>query len=121
LLAFPQASCISDVFVIMVSLSASNVKGNTKRAMVNTFYFIGYAVGAFAAPQLWKSDTAPRFFEGVVTAIVAWFLLMLVMAIYWWICAAENKRRDALPAQEWNESEKRDVTDKDDLTFRYSY
>ncbi|KAL1982001.1 hypothetical protein VTN96DRAFT_1825 [Rasamsonia emersonii] len=117
------ASCISDIMAILLSLSASNVKGNTKRAIVNTFFFIGYCAGCIAGPQLWKDNEAPRFFEGEVTAIVTWCLLFVAMCAYWYMCAAENRRRDQLAGTvEIRAFEKgEDVTDKEDLMFRYSY
>jgi hypothetical protein len=119
-----QSSCISDIMAILLSLSASNVKGNTKRAIVNALFFIGYCVGCIGGPQLWKSTQAPRFFEGVVTAIVTWCLLFVAMCAYWYVCWSENKRRDLTMAgeAEFRVFEKgEDVTDKEDLMFRYSY
>lgn len=108
---------------ILLSLSASNVKGNTKRATVNTFYFIGYCAGCIAAPQLWKSKAAPRYFEGVVTAIVTWCLLVIVMCLYWFLCRMENQRRDSgghpYVGREYRDGE--DITDIQDPLFRYSY
>lgn len=108
---------------ILLSLSASNVKGNTKRAVVNSLFFIGYCVGCIAAPQLWTKK--PRYFEGVVTAIVTWCLLFVVVGIYWGLCARENKARD----EKENRGEvdgndpavEGDVTDKQDRAFRYSF
>ncbi|KAL1961496.1 hypothetical protein VTN77DRAFT_1675 [Rasamsonia byssochlamydoides] len=117
------SSCISDIMAILLSLSASNVKGNTKRAIVNTFFFIGYCAGCIAGPQLWKDTQAPRFFEGVVTAIVTWCLLFVAVCSYWYLCAAENRKRDRMAGTvEIRVFEKgEDVTDKEDLMFRYSY
>lgn len=109
---------------ILLSLSASNVKGNTKRAMVNTFYFIGYCVGCIAGPQLWKTDTAPRFFEGIVTAIVTWCLLVVAVGIYWYLCRLENLRRDKNSQgarDRMSQATEEDLTDIQDLLFRYSY
>ncbi|RDW64730.1 pantothenate transporter-2 [Coleophoma cylindrospora] len=114
------ASVISDVFSITLSLSASNVKGNTKRSVVNTMYFIGYSAGCIGAPQLWKHS--PRYISGVITDLVAWVLLLIVMAWYWYSCSSENKRRDQLmETEEVPVFEKgADVTDGEDLTFRYT-
>ncbi|KAH8423427.1 uncharacterized protein LDX57_001188 [Aspergillus melleus] len=118
------ASCISDVMAILLSLSASNVKGNTKRAVVNSLFFIGYCVGCIAAPQLWTKK--PRYFEGVITAIVTWCLLFVVVGIYWVICAKENTAREEkercgeVEVAEV-EPEEGDVTDKQDRGFRYSF
>ncbi|KAK1147334.1 hypothetical protein N8T08_001411 [Aspergillus melleus] len=117
------ASCISDIMAILLSLSASNVKGNTKRAVVNSLFFIGYCVRCIAAPQLWTKK--PQYFEGVVTAIVTWCLLFVVVGIYWAICAKENtakeekERRGEVEATE-DEPDEGDDTDKQDRGFRYS-
>ncbi|XHG08810.1 hypothetical protein AWENTII_011901 [Aspergillus wentii] len=115
------ASCISDVMAVLLSLSASNVKGNTKRAMVNTLFFIGYCVGCIASPQLWKSNAAPRYFEGVVTAIVTWCLLVAMMCLYWYLCWFENRKRDRTHHEERDYQVGEDITDIQDPLFRYSY
>lgn len=108
---------------VTLSFSASNVKGNTKRAMVNTYYFIGYSVGCTAAPQLWKTGAAPRFKEGFVTAIVTWYLLILFMVCYWLVCRTENNRRElaARANHESGEKSREDMIGKEDTLFRYNY
>ncbi|KAF2099115.1 pantothenate transporter [Rhizodiscina lignyota] len=113
------SSCISDIMVILLSLLASNVKGNTKRAVANTAFFIGYCAGCIGGPQLWTHK--PRYFEGVVTAIVTWVLLFIFLCAYWYICATENKKRDAEPQFEQSIEVGADITDKIDRSFRYSY
>ncbi|KZF20284.1 pantothenate transporter [Xylona heveae TC161] len=117
------ASIISDVMVISLSLGASNVKGNTKKAVVNTFFFIGYCVGCIGGPQLWKSGAAPRYKQGLILAIVSWILFALSIAAYWAIARWENISRDKLEQEkdvrQFHAGE--DITDKEDKTFRYIY
>jgi ABC-type transport system involved in Fe-S cluster assembly fused permease/ATPase subunit len=114
---------------ILLSLFASNVKGNTKRAIVNTMFFIGYCAGCIGSPQLWTHK--PRYTEGVITSIVTWCLLFVAVIIYRLLCIADNKQRDAnAPAatvdtvQDYeldkNGLPKTDLTDKQDRAFRYS-
>lgn len=109
---------------MLLSLSASNIKGNTKRSVANAVFFIGYCAGCIASPQLWKHS--PRYFSGVVTAIVTWFLLIITTGAWWALCRRENQKRDA----EWVEPETMqmedsfaglDLTDKQDRAFRYSW
>ncbi|KAE8152993.1 major facilitator superfamily domain-containing protein [Aspergillus avenaceus] len=116
------ASCLTGMMTIFLSLSASNVKGNTKRAIVNSYYFIGHSAGCIAAPQLWTSHAAPRYFEGVVAAVVSLCLLNVVIGFYWYLCYSENRERDrdALPAPDEIQGSI-DITDKQDRLFRYSY
>lgn len=113
---------------ILLSLSASNIKGNTKRSVVNAFFFVGYCAGCIGGPQLWTQS--PRYFNGVVCAIVTWILLAIAVSTWWFICARENRQRDMKAAEtgedlsgiELDQSlEKIDLTDKRDPSFRYVY
>ncbi|KAL5410026.1 hypothetical protein PMIN04_010796 [Paraphaeosphaeria minitans] len=123
------ASCITAVMSILLSLSASNTKGNTKRAIVNAMFFIGYCAGCIGSPQLWTDR--PRYFKGVVTAIVTWCLLIVFVSGYWYLCWRDNARRDAKKEQndtnlhlgcvlDENGDPAIDITDKEDPDFRYS-
>ncbi|EGU71853.1 hypothetical protein FOXB_17646, partial [Fusarium oxysporum f. sp. conglutinans Fo5176] len=121
------SSCITASMSILLSLSASNVKGNTKRALVNCMFFIGYCAGCIGSPQLWTNG--PRYREGVITSIVTWCLLFLTMIVYRALCTRDNKKRD-LAGESHSTGEvildknglpKSDLTDKEDREFRYSY
>lgn len=117
----------------LLSLTASNVKGNTKRSVVSCMFFIGYCAGCIASPQLWT--VKPRYFNGVVTAIVTWCLLFVVVIAYRVVCQKDNARRDRVMAErgesldrdrgegsvvlDRNGLPKTDLTDKEDLHFRY--
>jgi len=108
------------MMAIALSLSASNVRGNTKKAIVNAMYFIGYSVGCIVGPQLWTHK--PRYTSGIILDLVTWGVWIVAVAAYWYICARENKRRESLPEGHISTYQKgQDVTDKEDLTFRYSY
>ncbi|KAJ1568999.1 hypothetical protein HK405_011197 [Cladochytrium tenue] len=87
------ASCITAPWSVLLSLTASNVKGNTKRSVVNALFFIGYCVGCIASPQLWTDS--PRYFSGVVCGIVTWCTLFVAIAAYRFVCARDNNVRDA--------------------------
>ncbi|KAH6882355.1 membrane transporter [Alternaria rosae] len=115
-------SCISSIFSLTMSLNASNIRGNTKRSVVNTMYFVGYCSGCIGFPQLWTTDTAPRYTAGLIVSVVDWVLLILLMAYYWYHGWSENKRRDKLEKESTVTVYEAgaDVTDKQDLTFRYS-
>lgn len=109
--------------MLVMSLSASNVKGNTKRAMVNTYFFIGLCVGCIAGPQLWEPSAAPRFFSGVTMGLSCWCVFIFSVGLYWGLCYLENRKRDR--EQGMNSGSEtyagEDLTDKEDVLFRYSY
>ncbi|KAK1997750.1 major facilitator superfamily transporter [Colletotrichum falcatum] len=126
------SSCITAVWSILLSLAASNVKGNTKRAIVNAMFFVGYCAGCIGAPQLWTKK--PRYFNGVVTAIVTWCLLFAEIVAYQYLCARNNSTRDATFCNQQQVAQDSqgevildaggapdsDLTDKQDKHFRYS-
>jgi hypothetical protein len=105
-----------------MSLNASNVKGNTKKSIVNTLYFIGYCAGGIAFPQLWNSKTAPRYTNGLICSLVAWICFIILMLVYWGVAARRNNNREKL-AQQIHIQEYEpgaDVTDFEDKSFRYT-
>ncbi|KAK6206986.1 major facilitator superfamily transporter [Colletotrichum tabaci] len=125
------SSCITAVWSILLSLTASNVKGNTKRAIVNAMFFVGYCAGCIGAPQLWTEK--PRYFNGVVTAIVTWCLLFVEIIVYRYLCSRDNSKRDADLSGAQSSGSRHDevtldaggapdsdMTDKQDRQFRYS-
>ncbi|GKU09060.1 unnamed protein product [Fusarium langsethiae] len=126
------SSCITAPWSILLSLTASNVKGNTKRSVVNAMFFIGYCAGCIASPQLWTKG--PRYFEGVIAAIVTWCLLFASITAYRIVCTRDNNRRDKAAIEQDQSSDTQqetvldatgaagdDLTDKEDRQFRYSW
>ena len=127
------ASCITAIMSPLLSLTASNVKGNTKRAVVNAMFFIGYCEGCIGSPQLWTDK--PRYFNGVVTAILTWCILFVVVIAYRYICRADNAKRDKEASMHQHNAAgqphevvldkfgapQTDLTDKEDRDFRYSW
>nr|AAV91786.1 hypothetical protein [Penicillium canescens] len=123
------ASCITASMTILLSLAASNFKGNTKRAIVNGMFFIGYCAGCIASPQLWTHS--PRYTSGVITSIVTWCLLFCVVILFRFLCVWDNKKRDEQSANsdpmsveqhvalDENGLPQTDLTDKQDREFRY--
>ncbi|ODM23084.1 hypothetical protein SI65_00673 [Aspergillus cristatus] len=99
------ASCNPGILVMIMSLSASNVKGNTKRAIVNTYFFIGLCVGCIAGPQLWEPSAAPRFFSGVTMGLSCW----------------KRDREQGVDSGPVTAYAGEDLTDKEDVLFRYIY
>ena len=105
-----------------MSLNASNVRGNTKKSVVNTLYFIGYCVGGIAFPQLWTTKDSPRYLSGLICSLVAWGILLVLMLAIWFLFSRENKRRERIMSEGYVVPYEagEDKTDKEDLTFRYT-
>lgn len=116
-------SCITSFMSVFLSLIASNTRGNTRKAIVNNVFFLGYSVAAIVYPQWWNYTKDPTYRTGLSVDVAFWGLLEAVVLLYRFWCIRENKRRDVLedkglvPQQDGDA----DLTDKDDLHHRYMY
>lgn len=124
----------SALIATSASLMASNVKGNTKKSIVSTLFFISYCIGCIIGPQAWTEDDAPRYAKGCYLSIASWILLIVVLVLYLVFVRTKNKCRDRKAAEgdsRYDTSEAAiggylvgvsvdsDVTDVQDKAFRY--
>ncbi|KAK4927164.1 hypothetical protein LTR49_006080 [Elasticomyces elasticus] len=125
------AACSSSLMVVSLSLAASNVKGNTKKSTVSAIFFIAYCTGCIAGPQLWQAEDAPRYMKGLISSVVSWVLLIMTYTTYYFVMTRENARRDRLAAAvivdekvdasaQLGVATDSDMTDREDLKFRYT-
>ncbi|BGO89228.1 hypothetical protein NBRC10512_005939 [Rhodotorula toruloides] len=123
--AFWLATANSSVYVVNMSLIASNTKGHTRKTMFSLVYFLGYCVGCIAGPQLFLSYEAPLYRTAMNTIIGMYCAYLASMFLYREICRRENSRRDKLAAEGVEEAKPRlathesNDTDIDDLAFRF--
>lgn len=117
---------------MLLSLTTGNIAGHTKKVVANACVFIGYCVGNIAGPFFYKTSQAPTYSLGLWSMIVSHLLEVLVVSLLWLLLRKENHRRDRLQnLGEMGENENRDaeldstafsdLTDKENLNFRYVY
>ncbi|VUC30795.1 unnamed protein product, partial [Clonostachys rosea] len=119
---------------ISAGLMASNVKGNTKKSVVSTGFFVCYCVGCLVAPQAWQSKDAPRYSTGNYLSIGSLCLLFLTFIAYGVEMERRNRNRDRKAAQGDSRylvteadgvatgvSLSSDMTDIEDKVFRYRF
>ncbi|KAL4881386.1 major facilitator superfamily domain-containing protein [Aspergillus karnatakaensis] len=113
------ATVLTPQMTVTLGLIGSNIKGITKKTAVSNGYFILYAAAAIAGPQLWTKP--PRYTEGVVTDIVSIGLTIATFILFGLMAARENRRRDRVNAETpFSHTGDDDLTDKQDLGFRYT-
>ncbi|CAG7983613.1 unnamed protein product [Penicillium olsonii] len=119
-------------FVIILSLVTSNISGHTKKSVTNAMIFLGVCTGNIAGPFFYKSSQAPQYTLGIWSMVVANLIeigLIVLLAIG---LALENKRRDSIQSTqegvddytrqlELDRTAFSDLTDKENLNFRYVY
>ncbi|EXJ88140.1 hypothetical protein A1O1_05068 [Capronia coronata CBS 617.96] len=116
-------------FVMILSLQIANTAGHTKKVVTNAVLFLGYCTGNIAGPFFYKTDQAPGYNLGIWSMIVSHLIEVVVVVAFWALMRAENRRRDKVQAEEEGGLEGRDLdatafgdlTDRENMNFRYIY
>ncbi|RAH74187.1 putative MFS allantoate transporter [Aspergillus aculeatinus CBS 121060] len=114
-------------FVLILSILTANIAGHTKKVVTNAMIFLGVCAGNIAGPFFFKSDQAPRYQLGIWSMIVSNLIEIALVVILRIMLAWENRRRDAAQlhgdptAWDRDQTAFSDLTDKQNLNFRYVY
>jgi MFS family permease len=118
-------------YVIMMSLAQANTAGNTKKSVVYSMNYLGYAAGALIGPQTFRAEEAPKYTGGFTGMMVSFCVCILLSILYWFICVLNNRNKKAMVECDQNieiqiavASEETDLmydlTDKQQATFLYT-
>lgn len=109
---------------LIVGLGMSNVAGASKKSYTAAAIFVWYTVGNIVGPQLVQSQTVSAHYPRVWEAIIVCHVLLIILSgVLFVLYRRENKRREALNLDK-EEAERiafDDLTDKQNLHFRYAY
>lgn len=110
------------VVSLTISLGAANVAGETKKSFMASAVFVAYCVGNIVGPQLVKSQTKALHYPELWTGLIICYCITILSASTLFVVLwRENKRRDSLDLDE-AECDRvafRDLTDKENVYFRY--
>ena len=112
--------------ICCLSCFTSNVAGHTKKITVNALYLIGYSVGNLIGPQTFIDDQAPEYRGGQIAIVVSLAVSSVLISWIYYNYWAENKRRDKLQSEgkldalNFDNYEFADLTDKENVLFRYT-
>lgn len=110
-----------------MSMLSRNVAGQTKKATATAMNFVGWAVGNAIGPQVFLSKDSPRYLRAWITHLCLYIIcicVLLGLQVYLVLC---NKKKDnKIAAGEVAEDVRLehafdDLTDKENMTFRYVY
>lgn len=109
-------------YVVSVGLVAANTAGYTKKVTVNAIIFIAYCVSNIVGPFFFKTEQAPLYPLGMAAMLFSYGASFILLGIYMAYCWFENRRRDNFAAAgtiPQSDTEFRDLTDKQNVNFRY--
>ena len=82
--------------------------------------YIGYAVGNLIGPQTFRASQAPAYIGGFTAMIVCYCVCIGLIAAYWALAAAQNKKLEENDSGEDILEGFTDMTDKQQRSFRYT-
>lgn len=111
--------------ICCLSCFTSNVAGHTKKITVNAIFLIGYCTGNLIGPQTFIASHAPKYRGGQISMVVCYAASVVLNLWLYYNYWSSNRKRDALAAEGKLEIphikniEFADLTDKENVTFRY--
>lgn len=132
LFAFYMTICLQAQATLSFSLLSRNVGGQTKRGVVTAMTFIGWAAGNSAGPQLFQAKDSPLYRNAFIAQLgcyVASILVLLGLRVYYMQQNRSKARASNVLKGRAEDAEDEidlsqaflDLTDKQNINFRYSY
>lgn len=105
---------------LLYALVAANFGGHTKKVTMNAVLLISFCLGNIIGPLTFRNRDSPEHLPAKITIIVADVFSIIVLIILRFYYIWENKRRNRLAVSHQENIEFLDLTDKENLEFRYS-
>ncbi|KAH3661496.1 hypothetical protein OGAPHI_006343 [Ogataea philodendri] len=113
-------------YIASLTLIQANTAGYTKKVTCNAIYFVAYSVSNIIGPQFFKESQAPQYPLGIGSIFGAYALSVISLVIYMLLCYWDNRRREAkdpggLKAEDHQDTDFKDLTDLQNVHFRYKW
>lgn len=100
-------------YAVLMGLQIANTAGYTKRSIASSGLYIGYCLGNFIGPLVYRKEDAPRYIPGFIVVVVTSLAAGLLAMTYMLVCKWSNKRRDEAGVLEgYDNAYEDDLTDK---------
>ncbi|KAL1959131.1 hypothetical protein VTO42DRAFT_2918 [Malbranchea cinnamomea] len=107
-------------YAVLMGLQIANTAGYTKRSIVSSGTFIGYCLGNFVGPILFKPEDAPVYAPGFIAVLVTSIVGLLLAIVYRYVALYINRKRDKAGTLEgFDHAFEDDLTDGKNPQFRY--
>ncbi|OJD13714.1 hypothetical protein AJ78_05846 [Emergomyces pasteurianus Ep9510] len=109
-------------YAILMGLQVANTAGYTKRSVTSSGVFMGYCLGNFVGPIVFKPKDAPVYAPGFITVLVTAIVSILLAILYRYVAIHENRKRDNTGTMEaFEHAYDDDLTDRKVILHCISY
>ncbi|KAH6970535.1 major facilitator superfamily domain-containing protein [Ilyonectria sp. MPI-CAGE-AT-0026] len=117
LLAIYLLPSFSAGYGVFVGLQIANTAGYTKKTLASAGIYVGYCLGNFVGPLLFKKEYGPRYEETFTVVVVTSIASIFLAFLYRFQCTYSNKRRDKEGTEEsFDNAYEDDFTDRTGLS-----
>lgn len=81
-------------YSLLLSLQLANTAGFTKRSASSAGVFIGYCIGNFIGPMLFRQQDGPRYVPGFIVVTITSSSAAVLLMTYRYVCLRHNRKRD---------------------------
>ncbi|KAK2598857.1 hypothetical protein N8I77_012239 [Diaporthe amygdali] len=81
-------------YPVLMGLQIANTAGYTKRSLASSGLYIGYCLGNFVGPLIFKPQDAPRYAPAFLVVVITAIAAGLLAVVYRAVCVWHNNKRD---------------------------
>ncbi|KAG9206280.1 hypothetical protein G6514_005005 [Epicoccum nigrum] len=108
-------------YAVLMGLQIANTAGYTKRSVTSSGIFVGYCLGNFVGPLLFKPKDAPAYGPGFIAVLATSIAAAALAIVYRYVCIWENHSRNGSGTMEgFDNAYDDDLTDIKNPQFRYT-
>jgi len=106
---------------LIYSWVAANFAGHTKKVTMNAILLMSFCLGNIIGPLTFTGSTAPIYTPAKIAIMVTGAVAVGFTLLLLWTIRRENRQRDGMDTGEHVvDSEFMDLTDRQNLDFRYA-
>ncbi|KDN64778.1 putative allantoate permease [Colletotrichum sublineola] len=109
-------------YAVLMGLQIANTAGYTKRSIASSGLYIGYCLGNFVGPLVFRKEDAPDYVPGFIIVVITSLAAGVLALVYRFVCIWQNNKRDkAGVAEGYDHAYEDDLTDLKNPQFRYMF
>ncbi|PYH49058.1 putative MFS transporter [Aspergillus saccharolyticus JOP 1030-1] len=116
-------NCVGSALPLMYSIAGANVAGHTKKVTMNAIVLMSFCLGNILGPLSFRTQDEPEYMPAKVAIVATVSVAIVFTGVLKGYYIYENRRREknGLGVQHQEDSEFLDLTDRENLEFRYKH
>ncbi|RAK80486.1 putative MFS transporter [Aspergillus fijiensis CBS 313.89] len=116
-------NCVGSALPLMYSIAGANVAGHTKKVTMNAIVLMSFCLGNILGPLSFRTQDEPEYMPAkvAIVATVSVAIMFTGLLKCYYICENRRREKNGRGEQHQENSEFLDLTDRENLEFRYKH